>query len=276
MLETLIVAGTFLYIGGILGLVYWAAKRRKKTHAETQYKFSDAEIFKLMTKSNHFLTAEQLAAMSPLTEKEAKARLMHLSMQRVIRRFYDAAAPAKSIFQLKEEVPLINSLPAKIHNLNEQEIVDIILMHVDDYQVTIAELVVVFGIDIYAAKQLIQRLRKHGLVTTLRKGLEHVYAIRQPLGLKKPKLRTTLKKKDIGKLAIPEQGRIKIPDADIIQLAIENDGKLTPTLLCLKKKIPINEAKIILEDLYEEGAFIMDLDETNYIMEYRLRDNSLL
>jgi len=276
MVEALIAVGMFAYIGGIIGLVYWASNRWRKSHAATQYKFSDAEIFKLMTRSNHFLTEKQLAAVSPLTEEEAKARLMHLSIQRILRRFYDGTGQKGSVYQLKEEVPLINSLPAKIHNLNEKDIIDVILMHVDDYQVTIAELVVIFGIDIYEARKLITRLRKHGWVTTLRKGLESVYVVKHPIGLKTPKLRTTPRKNDLGKIAIPDQNRLKIPDADILQLAIDNKGKLTPTLLCLKKKIPINEAKIILEELYEEGAFIMDLDEENCIMEYQLRDKSLL
>jgi predicted transcriptional regulator len=275
MVEALIAVGIFTYVAGMIGLVYWATNRWRASHAATQYKFSDAEVFKLMARANHFLTEKQLAAASPLTEKEAKARLMHLSIQRVLRRFYDGTGQA-SVYQLKEEVPLINSLPANIHNLSEKDIIDVVLMHVDDYQVTIAELVVIFGIDIYEARKLITQLRKHGSVTTLRKGFGYVYVVKHPIGLKTPNLRTTPRKKDLGKIAIPDQKRIKIPDSDIIQLAIENKGKLTPTLLCLKKKIPINEAKIILEQLYEQGAFIMDLDEQNFIMEYHLRDKSLL
>jgi predicted transcriptional regulator len=272
----LIIGGFVLYFLFIIGIVYWARNRLKGQHAGSQHKLSDADLFKMMTQANHFLTVEQLVASSSLDKKEAKARLLHLGYQGVLRSYYDSSGTGKAIYQLKEEVPLIASIRSNISTFSEKEIIEMILLHVDDYQVTVAELVVIFGIDIYEAKALIQRLKKSGHISTLRKGLKYIYVINQSIRLKEPKFRTSSRKSELQKIQIPTEERIKIPDADIIQLAIDHDGKLTPTLLCLKKKISIDEAKQKLEELYEQGAFVMDVDEKNYVMEYRLRDRSLL
>lgn len=272
----LIIGGFVLYLLFIIGIVYWAKNRLKGQHAGSQHKLSDADLFKMMTQANHFLTVEQLVASSSLDKKEAKARLMHLGYQGVLRSYYDSGGTGKAIYQLKEEVPLITSIRSNVSTLSEKEIIEMILLHVDDYQVTVAELVVIFGIDIYEAKALIQRLKKSGHISTLRKGLKYIYVINQSIRLKEPKFRTSSRKSELQKIQIPSEGRIKIPDADVIQLAIDHEGKLTPTLLCLKKKISIDEAKQKLEELYEQGAFVMDVDEENYVMEYRLRDRSLL
>jgi len=276
MKVALVILGFVLYFLFIWAIVYWSKNRLKGQHAESQHKLSDADLFKMMTQANHFLTVEQLVASSSLTEKEAKHRLMHLGLQRVLSSYYDSMGTGKAIYQLKEEVPLIASVRTNINSLSEKEIIEMILLHVDDYQVTVAELVVIFGIDIYEAKDLIQRLKKNGNLSVLRKGLKYIYVINQSIHLKEPKLRTSPRKSQLQKIKIPTEERIKIPDADVIQLAIDHDGKLTPTLLCLKKKISIDEAKQTLEALYEQGAFVMDVDEKNYVMEYHLRDRSLL
>lgn len=275
-MKALVILGLVLYFLFIIGIVYWAKNRLKGQHALSQHKLSDADLFKMMTQANHFLTVEQLEASSSLTKKEAKARLQHLGYQGVLRSYYDSTGTGKAIYQLKEEVPLIASVRSNINAFSEKEIIEMILLHVDDYQVTVAELVVIFGIDIYEAKALIQRLKKSGKISILRKGFKSIYVINQSIHLKEPKLRTSSKKSDLQKLQIPNEERIKIPDADVIQLAIDHAGKLTPTLLCLKKKISIDAAKQKLEELYEQGAFVMDVDEENYVMEYRLRDRSLL
>lgn len=270
-----IILGITVYIAFIVWIVWWSRKRIKKKHAESQHKLSDAELFKIMTEANHFITVEQLTTVSSLTPKEAKSRLMYLAMDRIIFRYSDVSGSGKSVYQLKEEVPLISSVRTNLNSLSEQEIIEVILLHVDDYQITVAELVVIFGIDIYEAKALIKRLKTHGMLTVLRKNFKHIYVIKKSVRQKMPKLRQTPKKKNAAKIAIPEQAKIKIPDSEIIQLAIDHEGKLTPTLLCLKKKISIDAAKQQLEELYEQGAFVMDVDKDNYVMEYHLRDKFL-
>jgi len=137
MTAGLIIGFQALYMCFVVALVFWLRNRWKKAHAESQHKISDADLFKLMTRTNHFITPNQLASTTALTVKEAKARLMHLSTQRVLTRYYNNNQG--TVYQLKEEVPLINSLRADLTKLSNQDIIDIMLMHVDDYQVTIAE-----------------------------------------------------------------------------------------------------------------------------------------
>jgi hypothetical protein len=38
----------------------------------------------------------------------------------------------------------------------------------------------------------------------------------------------------------------------------------------------MRETKVKLEDFYGQGVFVMDLDQENSVIEYQLRDKSLL
>jgi len=261
------------------GSVVFIKNYYRSQQEKTKHKFSDAEIFKLMARANHFLTDKQLAAVSPLDIKEAKNRLMHLSMQGILRRFNDGGV--NSVYQLKEELPEHKSLPISIQGLSDRQIVDVALKYSDDYQITIAKLVVVFGIDVVEAKNVLKRLTKSGLVTRLWKGMSIIYVIKDPIQQSTPRLKTPGLKipslaANMGTVIPEQQGKLKIPDADVLSLAIENKGRLTVTFLCLKLNISMNEAKIKLEELYDQGVFIMDVDEGNGVLEYQLRDKSLL
>ncbi len=280
------ILGCIAYFLFIWGIVKWAQNRYKKQHRETQKDITDAELFRLMNKTNHFITAEQLSEVTGIDKKVVYKRLWFLSFQRVIRGYYDSSGSQKGVFQLPENVPS-EAIPAmNVAQMSEREIVKTILIYARDYQVTVAELVVIFNLDIYAAKKLLKRLLKSKLVSRLRKGIQYIYvidrSIQQQRSLANPRdHKAELKEQfdQVKKMVIPnfgEAGRIKIPDAEVIQLAIEHDGRLTPTLLCLKSKISIEEAKYKLEELYEQGTFVMDLDESNYVLEYQLRDKSLL
>lgn len=251
----------------------------KSQYKKSKHKFSDADVFKLMARANHFLTAQQLAAVSDLNKKEAANRLAYLSSQGIIRKFQDGGG-TRLVYQLKEELPEEASLPISIEGLTEVEIIDAVLRYSDDYQITIAELVVVFGLEIEAAKQVLKRLRKSGLVKRLWKGFSLIHVVKDPLVKTKLKLEVS---KVASKMKLPtnnkllqEQVKLKIPDAEVLQLAIKHKGRLTPALLCLKLKISMEEAQIKLDDLYEQGAFIMDINQKEALVEYHLRDKNLL
>jgi len=274
--------GFFAFFGIMIftfSLVLVSMAYYKNQYQESRHKFSDADVFKLMARANHFLTAEQLAAVSDLDKKEAASRLAYLSMQGIIRKFQDGSG-MRMVYQLKEELPDEATLPIQIEGLTEVEIVDAVLEYSDDYQITIAELVVVFGIEIEAAKEVLKRLRKSGLVKQLWKGITLIHVIKDPLMKANPRLEIS---KRASKIKLPknnkllqEQVKLKIPDADVLKLAIEHKGRLTQTLLCLKLRISIEEAQIKLDDLYEQGAFIMDVNSKDALVEYHLRDKSLL
>ncbi|WP_264789104.1 hypothetical protein [Aureispira anguillae] len=263
-----------------VGLVFFIQWYYKGLYERSKNKFSDAEIFKMMAKANHFLTAQQLAAVSALDKKEARDRLAYLAMVGAIQRYQDSTG-VNLVYHLKEELPEDDVLPISIQGLTDQQIVEAVLEYSDDYQITIAELAIVFGLEIKEAKKVLKRLKKSGLVGQLWKGWSLIYVIKKPLLESTP----ALKKGTFSeKMAIPsskmslkqEQVKLKIPDADVLNLAIEHKGRLTAALLCLKLQISMEEAQFKLEELYEQGAFIMDVNERDAIIEYHLRDKNLL
>jgi hypothetical protein len=261
----------------LIVFVYYAAKAHyQNIYEQTKHKASDADIFKIMAKSNHFITVEQLAATTDLTEKEAANRLGFLAMEGALRRYYDGNG-IKKVYQLIEGVPLFDSLPAEVDGLSEDEIISVILLHVDDAQVTIAELVVIFGINISEAKVVLARLKKAGKLNVLyNQGFRKIHVINNSLHTPQPVLRDAPRKRSRTQLAIPAQEKIKIPDAAVLQLAIDHDGRLTPTLVCIKLQVSMDEAKLKLEGLHEQGVFEIAIDEQNTLLEYQIRDRTLL
>jgi len=262
----------------LIGFIYYATKAHyQKIYEQTKHKASDADIFKIMARSNHFITEKQLAAATELTQKEAANRLAHLTMAGALRRYYDANGSMKGVYQLIEGIPLFDSLPAELDGLTEDEIISVILLHVDDYQVTIAELVVIFGINISEAKVVLERLKKADKLNTLyNQSFQQIYVINKSLHTPQPVLRDAPRKRERTQLVIPTQEKIKIPDADVLQLAIEYDGRLTPTLVCIKLKVSMDDAKLKLEHLHEQGVFEIAIDEQNALLEYQIRDRTLL
>lgn len=256
-------------------IIYWTYAHYKSVAAQTRYKFSDRDIFLLLARANHFLTPEQLSTVSPLTKKEAKARLVHLSIEGALRQYANGSGTTV-VYQLRETLPSSEEFPISIQGLSDQEIITIVERYVEDYQVTLAELVIIFGISIYDAKILLKRLRKAGLLTRLFSSKGFIYAIKNPILNKQPKVKLpvadTNEKINLNTL----HPRIKIPDATMIDLAIQYKGQLTPALVCIKLNISLQEAKQKLEELHQEGVFVLDIDNQNSLITYQLRDKNLL
>lgn len=266
---TLLVVVSFLVLWGI-GSYY------KNQYKQAQFDLSDAAILKLMARANHFLTGEQLAAVTNLNVQQANSRLGYLAMLGVIRSYSDGMG-MYAIYQLVEELPEDDVLPISIEGLTDEQIVDAILEYSDDYQITIAEVIVVFGVDIYEAIAILKRLRKSGAVGAYWQNFTRIYVATKRLHEFKKK--PTLSQANPERLKIPlpkTVQKIKIPDADVLELAVNHKGRVTASLLCLKLKIPMADAQIKLEELHEEGALLMDVDEENAVIEYHLRDKSLL
>ncbi|GAB4114967.1 MAG: hypothetical protein OHK0057_33600 [Thermoflexibacter sp.] len=66
-----------------------------------------------------------------------------------------------------------------------------------------------------------------------------------------------------------------ITDADVISVAVQSKGKITPAALCLKLNISIDEAKKKLDELYKKEIFEIDVTETGTVT-YYLSDKDLL
>ncbi len=269
----------FLIMFLLMGCIPMIQVYYKNQYEKSRSKFSDAEIFKLMSRANHFLTAKQLSMVSALSKKEAANRLAYLSMKGIVKKFQDGSG-MRTVYQLKEALPEDDILPISIEGLTETEIVDAVMRYSKDYQITIAELVIIFGIEIELAKQTLERLKKSGLVKRLWKGTSLIYVVKDPLIKGTPKFESS---SPPIKIKLPKESKqereivkLKIPDADILRLAIEHKGRLTVTLVCLKLNISIEEAQIKLDDLYEQGAFIIDVNQQDALVEYYLRDKNLL
>ncbi|GAA4842079.1 hypothetical protein [Algivirga pacifica] len=65
-----------------------------------------------------------------------------------------------------------------------------------------------------------------------------------------------------------------ITDAEIIRIALENKGRISPSVLCVKGKVSFDSAKDRLEELHEKGVMYMDVSDKGSIY-YTLVDMDL-
>lgn len=71
------------------------------------------------------------------------------------------------------------------------------------------------------------------------------------------------------------QATRKASDKDIIDVAVASQGRATPTTLCAKLDISIDEASTKLEELHTKGIFELENTESGHLV-YKLVDLDLL
>ena len=67
----------------------------------------------------------------------------------------------------------------------------------------------------------------------------------------------------------------KLSDSEVINIALESGGKISPVSLCVKGKVSIDEAQLMLERLHGRGVFDVEIKETGSLV-YVLNDLDLL
>lgn len=67
----------------------------------------------------------------------------------------------------------------------------------------------------------------------------------------------------------------RVTDSEVITIAVESQGRISPTSLCVKANISIDEAKTLLERLQMKGVFDVEIKDNGSIL-YILNDFDLL
>ncbi|NJL14341.1 MAG: hypothetical protein HC913_15910 [Microscillaceae bacterium] len=67
----------------------------------------------------------------------------------------------------------------------------------------------------------------------------------------------------------------RLSDSEVIGIALKANGRISATSLCLRGKVPIEEAQYILERLQARGVFDVEVTENGTVV-YRLHDLDLL
>lgn len=246
----------------------------------TKHKLSDVELLKIISNGNQFMTPDQLGRASALDKKEARNRLMRLNVEYLLRQYYDTTSGMGGVYHLQDDVPSHEGLPASLEGLTDAQVVSLLALHLRDRQVTIPRLMVLFGLEVNEARALLKRLKGSGYLDALFEGVKRVYTLNTPLSHSGSLPRAP--QQHYTQNAIPQLvppivvDEEQVSDAKVLQLAIASDGRLTPTQLCVRLKIPMNIAKLKLEQLHEQGVMELDVDEEQAIIKYELRDKSLL
>lgn len=269
--QVIVLASSIAYVLFVVFIVYAVVARQRRMYQETASIISDTDLFRMMNENAGFMTAEVLAAQTGLSIKAAQKHLMYLAQKRVIKCFYEMYGMHQRVYQLVQHVPMAAPPYVDTERLSDRAMVELLAEYSTNGQFTLAETMVILGCSLEEAQRLLKRFKQQKLVHVLHPWSYPIYL--PQLGFQSSASNAAAISE---KMALPMlQERIKIPDAEVLQLAIENGGSLTPASLCVKGKIPLVEAQKVLEELYEKGAFTLDADQTGSVVEYQLRDPSL-
>jgi predicted transcriptional regulator len=233
------------------------------TYRRSAKKFPDRNLLKLFALENNLLNARQLMRKSGLTYTEAMIRLQSWVNNAVVRTLYSDSG--ETLYQLKHKMPEQEHV-FEIKKYDDAKILEIVLNHISGVELSPAHFVWLFDVNIQEARIILKRLVALGLVKSrFDSNFQRSYiSMVNPL--------------EIDKISLPKfftEERIEIKDADILKLAIGNEGRLTPTILCIEKQVSLDEAEELLDRLYDKGAFYIDVDEKEGTVEYILRESKL-
>jgi len=251
-------------------LILFIVNGMRKTYRNAKQKFSDRAFLLLFEEHNYVLSMSQLTSLSPLTKTEVYLRLQTWANNGILRSLY--ANNGNTHYQLKEKLPTTNKIYDTKAYFEDRSLLEIVLKHTENPELSLAHFIWLFDMTVQEARKLLKRLVQAGLVKSYYDGnFQRVYQVKAFL---------SSDSKVEERLAIPvmeevDDGRMPINDADILKLAIDNEGRLTPTVICIEKKIPLDDAQEVLDDLYEKGAFHIEVDEESGTIEYWLRDAKL-
>jgi predicted transcriptional regulator len=237
----------------------------KRTYNRANEKFSDRELLQLFVEQGNILSPKQISKLSPLSSTEAMIRLQTWSNNGAMRTLYSDAG--ETLYQLKHKMPSQKHI-FDIRQYSDAKIMEITLNHITGVELSPAHFTWLFGLNIQDARKVLKRLVAAGMVKTHFDGnFQRSYI-------------SSVNPNELGnKITLPKNaendGRIAIKDADLLKLAINNEGRLTPTLVCVEKQVSLDEAQELIDKLYEKGAFNIEVDENDGTIEYILRDTKL-
>lgn len=253
----------------MIALTYFLVNATQQTYRNAKKKFSDRQLLELFMANNYVLSIKQIVQLTPLTMTETSLRMQTWVNNGAMRSLY--ANDGVTHYQLKDKLPAIN----KVYDwkrMPDQEILEKILENIEGYELSPGHFVWLYDMTIQEARKLLKKLVSSGFVKShYNNSFQRVYIS----NINKRGQALGEEKMEIPHLEPVDEGRIKIDDSAILKLAIENDGRLTPTLICVEKKIPLDDAQDLLDRLYEKGAFHIEVDEMDGMIEYWLRDSKL-
>jgi hypothetical protein len=177
---------------------------------------------------------------------------------------YDANG-IPSVYTLKETLNPQFKINKKAGDLNETDI-GLIAKNNGGVRISAAMISIATDCSVEEAKTVLIKCKDRGYITQHYGDLfESVYLIE-----KLPEL--------LAENAAPNTflaAQKSLSDAEIIELAVKQKGKLTASGLCLKKSISIDAAQEILDILHKKGVFDLRISD-NGTIEYWLNDLSLL
>jgi predicted transcriptional regulator len=268
MVSILVIMAIATAIGGTAGAVYFQ-KEWTNLYKKSFNKLSDAELLQLFTKHGT-LDSKKLTKISNLSRMEAYVRLLMLNNQGATKTVYDNYG--YSAYVLKHEAHSPEIIPTKsLEVLNEEDM--LLIAAKTKSEINAVNICLHSNLPYSEAKKELTKWKEKGLLKTLYSSdmMSKTYILNKNIP-------EHILLKAVSSSNVPakiKHSNSSLSDADIISVAVSEKGKLTATMLCLRKNIPIEQAQQLLERLHEKQVFEIVISDKG-VVEYHLMDESLL
>lgn len=256
-----IVFGAILFGVGlpfaIIALVY---RNAINTTRET-YWISDGGILDLMDQQpDKLLSASQLSMLGDMSKAQARARLTKLSMFGLVKRFSSGVTP---YYGLKQPLPDQQEIIRVHSSLGFEDLMR--LFEETDFRITLTDLVYRTDLSAEEARKEIRRFKRDKIIQ----------AVRDPRGKTSYILGPDYRDQSVPVEEVqPDpreaEDRLELLDLDVIEYAMQHEGKISPTELKVWKGIEHQEAVDLLEQLREKRFFDVIENDAGY-PEYLLK-----
>lgn len=234
---------------GLLGVgIGFATQRAGKIYDKSLGKVSDTELLRIMADLGTF-SGTELAHRTGMSRMETYIRLQRLALTSgAIHTFYDANL--SELYSLRES--LLPFVDEPVWELTDEAIIELAQKNYNT--ILPAHLCLVGEVTVEEARERIKQLTREGvLVRKYDSNLRKYYQLApawqdQTLLARRPAPRARRKLRE-------SNAEESLSDATVIAAAVEEGGTITPTQLCLKKDISIDEAKALLNRLQEKDVF---------------------
>ena len=255
-----IVFGAILFGVGlpfaIIALVY---RNAINTTRET-YWISDGGILDLMDQQpDKLLSASQLSMLGDMSKAQARARLTKLSMFGLVKRFSSGVTP---YYGLKQPLPDQQEIIRVQSSLGFEDLMR--LFEEADFRITLADIVYRTDLSAEVARKELRRFKKNKVIQ----------AVRDPRGKTSYILGPDYRDQPPGIQNVESQpaeveDRLELLDLDVIEYAMQHEGKISAAQLKDWKGIEEQEAVDLLEQLREKRFFeviINDAGQSEYLL----------
>ncbi len=244
----LIVFSAILFGVALPFLIIFLIRTNMAKVAERTSWLSDAALLHLLNEQpDKIMSARSLSEKTELTAGQAKTRLNQLHFLGALKQYWSGITPH---YSLRQELKGPYIEVAYRDYLEMSKLLELFKMH--DFRLNTAQIIYSTGLPAHIVGREMKSYRKQGVVKLLQDQFgKKMYILQDPF---RSNIRDYIEEPP-ALLDSPKRSGLELLDLDVIELAMQNQGKVSPELVREKKNLTEEEARLRLDKLVLKDFF---------------------